>query len=657
MPSRSRFAPRVPQAPSGRKLSNLTVRDMRGLNSTDPYSVLQPHASPYLRNARMYKADVERQVAISTREGAEFYSVPIGEANVGQQISTAGAGVLTFNYISWYAEKFTVSTAGVLSKLDLNLKLGSGTSPITIKVYADNAGIPGQQLAISTIPANELTASFAYHTARFVEAPALALATNYWFTVSVQESGSDYHYVSSTTNTSLTKSSVDRGKTWASQAYSMNYKVYTSTSGGVKGASRFYGSTPTGTTFFAHGTSIYSLNDGTGVTTAQKTGLNASTDKVRFAQLNAGLYAANGYDNLQRSTGTTFAAVASCPSAAPSLVITHKAKLFVVDGTDKNLIRWSNENDYNTWTSTDAEYVPESNYASGITSLVSFQDSMVIFTEDNKYVMYGDVSEDFTFRQAIGNRGAVSHEAVVTDENYVYFVADDGHLYRWNGAKDEQLSRPIQSDLDNVADFSKVRLSIWNNKVFYWFQSTGSTKYDSCFVYETRYNEWFYDTGRYIYNALPLIQEDDSAIFSADHIGAMYKTSTKSSDLGKPIDFKYYTNYFDFGAPNNYKQVRRLYLQFRTSSWNGNITVSSDVDFLNDPTSEQFSVETTGFEWGAFVWGSPNYIWGQNNQFLRHRMTIPGQATNFQVRVEKYGAETPVYFMGFSQYYRMRRPA
>lgn len=657
MPGRSRFARSVPNAPAGRKLSNITVRDMRGLNSTDPYGVLEPYSSPFLRNVRMYKADTERQVSISTREGAVFYTVPIGEASAGTQTNTTGAADRSFDVVNWFAQKFTVSTAGILSKLELNLKKGTGTSPITVKICEDATGSPGNQIAISTIPADTLTTSYGYKTAYFVEGPSLSLSTDYWIVISVQETGSDIYFISTTTNTSLGKTSLDAGKTWSSLTASGNYKVYTATSGPVKGMTRFYPPNNVPVTFFAHGNNIYSVNDSTGATTTQKSGLNAAATKVRFAQLNNAVYAANGYDALQRSTGTTFSSVSLPVSITPRLLCTHKAKLFAVDATDKNLMRWSEENDYTNWLSTSAEYVPESNYASGITALLSFQDNLVIFTEDNKFVMYGDVSDDFVFRQAIGNRGAVSQEAVVADENFVYFVADDGHLYRWNGSRDEQLSRVIQSDLDNVANFENVKLSLWNNRIYYWFQSTGSTKYDSCFVYETRYNQWFYDTGRFMDNALALVQEDDTAIFASDHYGALYKSTDKYSDLGRPIDFKYHTNYFDFGAPNNYKQVRRVYLQFRTSTWNGDITVSTDTDFLNDPTIEKFNVTTKGFNWGSFVWGNPNYVWGQNTQFVRHRTSVPGQATNFQIRVEKYGAETPIYFMGFSQYYRLRRPA
>jgi hypothetical protein len=312
--------------------------------------------------------------------------------------------------------------------------------------------------------------------------------------------------------------------------------------------------------------------------------------------------------------------------------------------------------EYDNWESTAFIYVPEPKSSDPITALVSFQDTLVVFTANNKYVLYGDDLATFELRESLGGEGTVSQEAVVIDENYVYFVGPDGHLYRWNGSRDEQLSRVIESDLDDVANFDNARLTLWQDRVYYWFQGTGQTTFNKNFVYETRYDEWFYDTGRHINGGIVLDQEDEQVLFTSDRAGVLYRGGVNYSDLGKPIEFEYHTNYYDFDYPDNLKQVRRLYLQFRKTNWSGTITVGSDVDFRDDPVEQDIDVQAEGAVWGSFEWADGS-TWGSNDQYLRHRMTVPGQATHYQVRVRKTGTETPLYFIGYSQHYRNRRAA
>lgn len=655
MAVRSRFTPRVPQAPTGRKLSVQVVKDMRGLNSTDPYGILPTSASPYLRNVRMYLSDTNRQVAISTRNGAIEYSTPIGEAERFANTTTAGAAVTHITSTRWIAYPFTVSQAGVLTKIDVKVGKDSGIAPLNVRIHEDNSGEPGAILAKSTISNSNIDASPDYSSCRFVEAPPVATSTTYWLVISVQRADDSQYQLSTTTDSTDALLSTTSGNTWVAQSFSINARVYVSNNSGVKGATRFYPSTGTPTTFFAHGTNIYSINDNTGATTSRKSGLSASTEIVRYAQFDNALFAANGYNPLQRSTGTTFADVTEL-STTPSNVTAHKNRLWVVSATDPNRLEFSELAEYDNWESTAFIYVPEPKSDDPIVGLTSFQDTLVVHTKNNKYVVYGDDLATFEVRQSLGTQGAISQEAIVADENYVYFISGNGHLYRWNGSRDEQLSRPIEADLDDIANTEDSRLTLWKDRVYYWFKSTGQTDYNNSFVYETRFNEWFYDTGRFINGGIPLIKEDDKCYFTSGRAGVLYQSALTYSDVGRPIDFEYHTNYFDFGSPDNFKQVRRLYLQFRKVAGPGPISVGTDVDFKNDPLYEEIDLQAQGAIWGTFVWND-GFVWGSADQYERIRLTVPGQATHYQVRVKKTCSEQPVYFIGHSEHYRSRRAA
>jgi hypothetical protein len=654
MAVRSRFAPRVPQAPSGRKLSVQVIKDMRGLNSTDPYGILQPSASPYLRNARMYASDTERQVSISTRQGAVEYTVPVGETADDSETSTDNASTTTVSVIRQIAQPFIPTATKPLTKLDVKVEKLDGTAPLLVRIFTDDSGSPDELIATTTIPNQDIPNVADYVTCRFVEAPTVTISTDYWIVLSIQEDQDTEYTLTTTDNTTDGLESVDGGNTWSALNESINFRIYLSDAGGVKGARRFYPQNNQFSTMFAHDQDIYVVDDTDGSTSSLKSGLNANATRYRFAQFDDAMFVVNGLDTMQRSTGGAFADVTASPSVA-SIVVAHKNRLFTVSAGDKNRIEFSEAADYETWESTNFIYVPTPKSSDPITALYSFQDTLVVLTANDKYVIYGDDLATFQVKQSLGQKGAVSQEAVTADENYLYFVNSDGHVYRWNGSRDEQISRTIESDLDDVASVNSVQLNYCKDKLYYWFQQTGQTNFTSCFVYETRYQEWFYDTGRYAKGIIVLDQENDDKVLLSDRAGVLYKASTNYSDLGRPIDFRYYTNYHDFQYPDNFKQVRRLYLHFRKTDWSGRVVVGCDVDFRDDPVTETINLQSGGAIWGEFVWG--DFVWGSNDQYERYRMTVPGQGTHYQVRVEKNGAETPLYFIGYSNHYRLRRAA
>jgi hypothetical protein len=655
MPARSRYLPKLPTPPIGRRQGSLIVKDMRGLNSTDPYGILKNYASPYLRNARMYVPDQNRQVAISTRNGATTYSVPVGETDRGNETSTTGAADQTVSYINAYAQSFTVSAAGVLTKLEIRVKTVAGSSPLTVKIYSDSSG-PANLLATSTIPYSAVSSSYGYVAVRFVEAPTVATSTTYWYTVSIDEDTSTTYNISSNTNGTSAKASVNGGINWSSTSYKLNYKAYVSTSGGVKGMTRYYPSSASAVTFFAHGTDIYSVDDGTGAVTSRKSSLNSNATYTRYAQFDDAIFAVNGYDVMQRSTGTTFSNVTAAPFN-PINVIVFDLKLFIVDSTNKNLIRYSDEMDYNTWDAANYIYVPESKHSDPITGWIVFQNNLVVFTKNSKYIVSSVGIENFSVRQAIGKKGAVSQEAITSDSNYVYFISGDGKTYRWNGSQDEELSRVIESDFDDIANIDNARLNYSDGKLYYWFQQSGGSVFNRNFVYDTEYKEWFYDNNRYVNGGLILKRDSDRFLLSSDRGGVLYESTDNHSDVGRPIEFIYYTNYFDLGSPDSIKRVRRLYLHLQKTDWAGIVSVGTDTDFADQPSYTNISVksEGAGSVWGSFTWGSGTYA--SKDEYKRYETPVPGTATYYQVRIKKTGAETPVYFIGHSLYFRSRRPA
>lgn len=654
MVQRSRFSPSMPTAPAGRKLSQNPVFDMRGLNSTDPYDVLEKYASPYLRNARMYDSEEDRQTAISTRKGPGFYSIPIGETEDDTEESVTGAADQTVGTVAWKAQKFTASTAGRLTKLEIRLKnTSTSQGHIIVSVHDDDGGEPGTTLAVtSSVLSSAITSSYAYEEMRFIEAPLLASATDYWIVAKIQDGGSGEYNWSSTTNSTDALASNTSGNSWTAQSYSLNFKVSLSTDGGVKGIVRHERLSADNTTLFMHKQDIYEVTDSTGATASIKSSLNTNATRYRFTQYNGKTYIANGYDSLMEYDGTSISDNAL--TYTPSIVVAHKERIYALDADNPTIVRISGSlGDDQTWESTNFWGFAPAGTATEITALISFQDSLVAFFRDDKQILYGSNLGNYTQKQALGIKGAVSQEAVVVDENYVYFVSNDG-IYRWNGSKDEKISIPIQADLDDIADVSDVYAYMYEGRVYFCFQSTGGVDYDSKFVWDTDYNEWLYDTGTHVKGGLELGDDDDETIVEfSDKVGALYYGDQSYSQLGKPINFEYWTKYFNFGYSDNDKQIRRYYLHLRSQSQPFNLTVGVDKDFNNSPVTTEVALQGVGDKWGSFVWGTGE--WGQT-QYKHPKINIPGRAVYFQLRLSKNGVDTPIDFIGHNAHYRLRRP-
>lgn len=658
MASRSRFSKGVSQAPSGRKLTPQVVRDMRGLNSTDPYTILENYASPYLRNARMYSSETERQVAISTRNGSDFFSVPIGEGIDVSQTSTAGAATSELSRLTYVAQRFTAASSEVLTAVDVRINSNTaspGTSPVIVEIRSDSSGAPGAVIATSSLLGSDIDTASAYVQARFVDTPLLTAASDYYIVTYIQTEDDDESYaLTTTTNTTDGVVSVNGGNTWVDQAYSVNFRVYTATPGETKNGFVWRRENADDVYFLVHNTDIYTVDPVDGSTTSVASGLDANATRYRFAVFDGAVFVANGVDSLMRSTGGAFAAVSGL-TTIPSHVVSHKNRLWIVDADDPTRIEFSNIGDYNTWEGLSFVYIPEPNSGDPIAALISFQDTLVVPTRRNKFVVYGYDLATLEVRQSLGKEGAISQEGVAADENYIFFISPDRHVYRWNGSDDEQLSRVIQADLDDIADVDASSLSIFDDRVYYWFQKTGTVQFNQCFVYEKRYKEWFYDEGRGTKFGLTTLKGEDNFIMGSGSVGALYIGEIGFSDMGKPIAFEYFTTYYDFGAPDNYKQVRRLYVHLRRADWNGSVTVGVDADFSGSPTEDTVNVFTSGSIWGEVTWGS--FTWGGGEQYVRYRTTVPGQHTNFQVRISKTGVDTPVYFIAYSMHIRLKRPA
>lgn len=653
----SRFGVRRPFIKTtGNNLTETNFFTMAGLNYYAPDELSKDNDSPYARNFRVFQSDDEEaRVAISKRNGHRFYSVPIGETNRGEITSTTGAADQSINTVSWLAQKFTVSAAGRLSKVEVNVKNTNGTGPLMVKIYSDVDGAPGALLATSSIASSSIAGTYGYVAARFIEAPVVATSTDYWIVLHQQSEGTNTYELSSNTSATTAMTS-QSGNTWSATDYALNYKVYVSTDKNIKGVYRYYRTTTSPVTLFVHDTTLYSVNDLTGATTSVGTGLSASATDYRFITVEDVVYFVNGVDVAKKYNGTAMTDMGGSPGVGIDITL-HQNLIFILKAD--NSVIWSIEDNssYEVFETDAIQYIPSPKSGDKAFAMVPFQDNLVFFTKNNKWVLYGYDRATFQLRESTANKGAVGLYAIWKNENFIYFVSDDNDVYQFNGGTDKAIGIKISRAITNVADKDKIRLIVHDGKLRLYFTPSGQSAMQNCLIYDLSYEQWLLDTE--IYSGVPIVfnSQNDTQVLvhGSSLIGALYYAETGTSDLGKPIIFDYWTKYYSFSHPSRKHRVKRLYPFINPADGPYYIDVQTDADEANSPISHLVYLGTTGATWGGSdTWGG-GALWG-GTALKPKRIPIPGQARKHQIRFVQHGVDNPVEIKGFTTYTKIRRP-
>lgn len=598
-----------------------------------------------------------------TRKGLDFHSAAAGETQDQAITSVTGADDQSFNETARIAQTFTAGTTGNLTKIEVNIKnSAAATGTILVELWTNSGGSPGARLARSSIAGSTPTSSYAYITARFPDAPSVTATTVYWVVVYVQFSGTGSYKWSSTTSATTAKTSSDSGGTWSATTFAMNFKQHYGTTGGVKGLVRAYKSDGTKVTLFAHGTSIYSVDDVTGALTAVKTGLSANATNYRFAVVNDIVYYVNGFDGYRKLSGVGFATEAQVNATNYTNIVLHKGLIFLQQSADPNRLDYSNFADYETFTSTDFVYVPSPKTGDPTTALISLNGYLLIWTRNNKYILSGDDNATFRLDEAPDQKGTFTQETVSADKNYAYYLSEDG-MYRTNGNEAQILSENNYQDILTLNSKSTACVTVNRGRLYLWYTSEGNAANDKCWVWNLNFSgasdtvESF-DTNAYVAQATTAFNDSDALLVGSSQVGQIYWQELASNDytnLGGDINYELRTHYMSFNSPSLVHQVRNWVFRVRAQSGAYDINGQYATDLReNWTTIAPRGVQGTGYTWGdsGTVWGS--FTWGSNSEW-QFNIPIPGEYRRLAFGVKNYATRQPQNFLGQTLITQTRR--
>ena len=165
---------------------------------------------------------------------------------------------------------------------------------------------------------------------------------------------------------------------------------------------------------------------------------------------------------------------------------------------DPLLVRWSDQEDFTTWTPAAANTAGSQRLQQGskIVAAVQTRDQILIFTDDALYGMqFQGPPFTFSFR-ILGTGGAPLSQNSVVDVNGTVYWMGSKHFYMYDGSV-KILPSPVRDHVfDSMEDFQNELVFSGINRAFteiWWFYtSTGGTSPDKyvCVNYKT--NEWHF---------------------------------------------------------------------------------------------------------------------------------------------------------------------
>lgn len=310
---------------------------------------------------------------------------------------------------------------------------------------------------------------------------------------------------------------------------------------------------------------------------------------------------------------------------------------------------------YYAWLSVSYWYIPRPYNGSPITSLTSFQDSLVITTQDNKYVLSGYDRGSLNLRQSTGSKGAISRRGVVSDENSIYFVGNDG-FYVHNGSSDKKISVLIGPLFDACPRKGEITPVLWKNQVRFYMASELSTVNDICAIYDKDLGEWLLDTDLYTNRAIPYADADDDMelVELSSQTSCTYLAEQGYNNLGGPIDFEYRLKYDSMGTPMQRKRLKRFYPIIQGVDSTFRVQLAMDKDFEDSPKIKEQLLATNGAKWGEFRWGDGT-LYGGSKSFKPKKQSYSGYARYWQLRIIRKAANNRVAFIGAQYSYKTKR--
>lgn len=630
--------------------------------------------SPYTINSRMLARDTnEQRVAIRTRKGSSMLfskdKSTIETPLVVASASSISAGEIMFSSTQQAASPISVPVYFLkyglysLHYMDLYVRKDPGyIESVQIRYWSDNAGLPGQLVAETSINPANLATGHSKQTVYLMDAPDVSSNQKLWMTMDVIGDTAVKCYVqTSAAQGGLYRDSTSASNPWFPTHSSAIYATQLYRSGSVMNAFRRNVPNEIPTTLVAtgYGDVISFADDGTEkIVYPYSSSYEDYGNKFRFLQSATLTIISNGVIQPQQYNGTTVTPLSAAPVGGKDFlmwqgqVICHVGNRF----SFTNFIYVNS--DVNVWPSVNFFYPNNPLDPDQVVGVAIMKNELFIFTQRTKYraTMNPVVGKDsLNIVEVTGTKGGVSQDTIAVHGDLIYFLSSDKQIYTFNGSQDspQPLSNNVQPEIQSAQNPQLLsHLTVINNEVRYYYAKSPNTTTNHMLLFDLVYGEWFFDTDRNVSFSITYPLEGSPLIEFSSQTTMAFLGNQNYDDCGKPIDFKYWTNYKAYGSGAAKKRIKRFRPILKISGRRFTMRVGKDMDFSNNPDMRPYIVNggmTTYGEGAQYGDGISKY---GGEPLVDSLSGMSGRGKHIQYRFEKRGVNTPVELYGYIALFR-----
>ena len=416
--------------------------------------------------------------------------------------------------------------------------------------------------------------------------------------------------------------------------------------GGIISVHRYAKENGTKYLIVQHGTTLYSaVWDGLSAISfgVIKTGLNVA--KLRSSVWRDNIILTNGVNNPFRFDGTICTNLLGAPPTSKYIAV-YGAKLWFVDTTNPNFLRWSNLEDFDTWDALNIIKVRDGD-GDTITGLQPMNGGLIITKNDSVWTLYGTDKDDIrlTTSPIIEDVGCYAPDTLQPG----FFQGKNG-FYKFDLTQVVKMANTHDAVLDNMADTDKrgavSAIASKDNRIIVNYQDQNDTtlNFEQNYGCVTSWNNL--KIGCMCSSA---VAGDSHEIIIGDATnGLVYLLNNEIDDAGIQISTQIWTAYRDMGSVRD-KVFRIFKPEFEPlKNLTSGVTCYYDIDF-NLLQGYKYGANNISavMKWDNALWDAN--VWGPtgryNEAFYMHG--VRGQRVSF-------GIETKgrVKFLGYITKFR-----
>jgi len=298
-----------------------------------------------------------------------------------------------------------------------------------------------------------------------------------------------------------------------------------------------------------------------------------------------------GVDNVAQT-------ITNAPTKANQILVSLPARILVALGAettgiqDPLLVRWSDVEDYNTWTASSINQAGSFRLSNGnyIVAGIQGSTSLYIWTDIGLWQMsYISTPYIFGFDQIATNCGLVGPHAFARMNDDLYWMSQR-QFYLFNGSGVTEVPCPVWDQVfQNLTELQASKITAGSNSYFgevWWFYpSKDSEENDSYVKYNTSSQTWDYGL---IDRTAWIDQSVLGAPIGSDSASEIYQHEVGNDDSGLPIEAHLESGYITIAEGDQFTYVDQIIpdIKFGIPSSDRNGTLYVTVKMVDYPTDE-----------------------------------------------------------------------